>query len=36
MFGARAAIGRLLQPVDSQMANTAVLSYGIWVRGVRR
>lgn len=32
MFGARAAIGRLLQPADSQVANTAVLSYGAWVR----
>jgi len=32
MFGARAAIGRLLQPADSQVANTAVLSYGTWVR----
>jgi putative ABC transport system permease protein len=32
MFGARAAIGRLLQPADSQVGNTAVLSHGIWVR----
>jgi predicted permease len=32
MFGARAAIGRLLQPADSQVANTAVLSHGLWVR----
>jgi putative ABC transport system permease protein len=32
MFGARGAIGRLLQPADSQVANTAVLSYGFWVR----
>jgi predicted permease len=32
MFGARAVIGRLLQPADSQAANTAVLSHGIWVR----
>jgi predicted permease len=32
MFGARAAIGRLLQPADSLVANTAVLSYGTWVR----
>ncbi|MGH7467433.1 MAG: ADOP family duplicated permease [Longimicrobiales bacterium] len=32
MFGARAAIGRLLQPADSQFASTVVLSYGTWVR----
>ncbi|MDF2771837.1 MAG: permease [Geminicoccaceae bacterium] len=32
MFGGRAAVGRLLQPADSQVANTAVLSYGTWVR----
>ena len=32
LFGARALIGRLLQPADSQVANTAVLSYGLWVR----
>jgi len=32
MVGARAAIGRLLQPADSQVANTAVLSYGLWTR----
>ena len=32
MFGARPAIGRLLQPADSQLANTAVLSYGAWQR----
>jgi predicted permease len=32
MFGARAAVGRLLQPSDSQVANTALLSYGIWTR----
>jgi predicted permease len=32
MFGARPAIGRLLQPADSQVANTAVLSHGIWMR----
>ncbi|HSA55356.1 MAG TPA: ADOP family duplicated permease [Gemmatimonadaceae bacterium] len=32
MFGARAAIGRLLQPADSRGAATAVLSYGMWVR----
>lgn len=32
MFGARPAIGRLLQPADSQAAVTAVLSYGTWVR----
>src|SRR5256885_7186568 len=32
MFGARAAVGRLLQPSDSEVANTAVLSYGIWTR----
>lgn len=32
MFGARAAIGRLLMPADSQAANTVVLSYGTWVR----
>jgi predicted permease len=32
MFGARAAIGRLLQPADSQVANTAVLSHGTWSR----
>ena len=32
MLGARAAIGRLLQPADSQVANVAVLSHGIWLR----
>jgi putative ABC transport system permease protein len=32
LFGARAAVGRLLQPSDSVVANTAVLSYGTWVR----
>jgi predicted permease len=32
MFGARAAIGRLLQPGDSRVANTAVLSHGMWIR----
>lgn len=32
MFGARPALGRLLQPADSQFANTAVLSYAMWVR----
>lgn len=32
MFGARAAIGRLLQPADSIAVTTAVLSYGMWVR----
>jgi predicted permease len=32
LFGARAFIGRLLQPADSQVANTAVLSHGMWVR----
>jgi hypothetical protein len=32
MFGARAAIGRVLQPADSQAAATAVLSYGMWLR----
>ena len=32
MFGARAAVGRLLQPQDAQVANTVVLSYGTWVR----
>lgn len=32
MFGARAVVGRLLQPSDSQVANTAVLSHGIWTR----
>lgn len=32
MFGARAVVGRLLQRSDSQVANTAVLSHGIWTR----
>lgn len=32
LFGARAAIGRLLQPGDSQAGTTVVLSYGTWVR----
>lgn len=32
LFGARAAVGRLLQPADAQGAATAVLSYGLWVR----
>ncbi|HEX3928578.1 MAG TPA: ADOP family duplicated permease [Gemmatimonadales bacterium] len=32
MFGAHATIGRLLQPADSQLANTAVLSWGLWRR----
>jgi putative ABC transport system permease protein len=32
MFGARAAIGRLLQSYDSQTGATVVLSYGMWVR----
>jgi putative ABC transport system permease protein len=32
LFGARPAIGRLLQPADSRSANTVVLSYGMWVR----
>jgi predicted permease len=32
MFRARAAVGRLLQPADSQFANVAVLSYSMWVR----
>ena len=32
MFGARARIGRLLQPADSQVANVAVLSHGLWRR----
>ena len=32
LFGARAAIGRLLQPADSQAANMAVLSHGTWMR----
>jgi predicted permease len=32
MFGASAAIGRLLQPADSVAASTAVLSHGTWVR----
>jgi predicted permease len=32
MFAAHAAIGRLLQPTDVRTPNTAVLSYGFWVR----
>ncbi|NOT08587.1 MAG: FtsX-like permease family protein, partial [Gemmatimonadales bacterium] len=32
MFGARTALGRLLQPADAKGANTAVLSHGIWLR----
>jgi predicted permease len=32
MFGGRAAFGRLLQPADSQLANTAVISHGAWQR----
>ena len=32
LFGAHAAIGRLLQADDSQIANAAVLSHGLWVR----
>jgi predicted permease len=32
LFGARAAIGRLLQPADSRVGSTAVLSHGAWVR----
>jgi putative ABC transport system permease protein len=32
MFGARAALGRLLRPDDSESVATVVLSYGIWVR----
>ena len=32
MFGAKAALGRLLQPADSQAADVAVLSYGAWQR----
>ncbi len=32
LFGAHAFIGRLLQPADSLIGNTAVLSYGTWVR----
>lgn len=32
LFGARAAIGRLLTRADSSVVNTAVLSYGTWIR----
>jgi predicted permease len=32
MFGARAAIGRLLQAHDEEAGATVVLSYGMWVR----
>ena len=31
MFGAHASAGRLIQPADTQFANTAVLAYGAWV-----
>lgn len=31
MFGARAAIGRLLQPGESRAVNRMVLSYGTWL-----
>ncbi|MEO5800401.1 MAG: ADOP family duplicated permease, partial [Gemmatimonadales bacterium] len=32
LFGAQAEVGRLLQSADSQVPNTAVLSYGTWMR----
>ena len=32
MFGARPVAGRVLQPADSLFVNTAVLSYGTWIR----
>ena len=32
LFGARPAVGRLLQPADSLTPNAVVLSHGLWVR----